>query len=56
MVEGLDKTLFDSYIQGKARVVKEQIRQAILGGGIDWYRAPQPNCTFICPFILLILN
>lgn len=52
-MDGLDKTLFESYIQGKARIVKEQVRQAILGGEIDWYRAPQPVGTSTVPLVII---
>ena len=43
VVDELDKSLFDGYVKPRAEVIADKIHEAILGGHIDWYRAPQPK-------------
>lgn len=54
VVEELDKSLFDGYVKPRAEVIADKIHDAILGGHIDWYRAPQPKV--IRPYVHEILN
>jgi exocyst complex component 2 len=43
VVEELDKSLFNGYVKPRTEVIANKIYEAILGGHVDWYRAPQPK-------------
>jgi len=42
-MEELEKSLSDGYIKPRVEVIATKVREAVLGGEIDWYRAAQPK-------------
>jgi exocyst complex component 2 len=47
VVQELDKTLFEGYVNPKASIVMGIVRDGILDNEIDWYETPQPTGTFL---------
>ncbi|KAI0065245.1 hypothetical protein BV25DRAFT_1822396 [Artomyces pyxidatus] len=43
VVQELDKTLFDGYVNPKAAIATAQLRSGILDTAMDWYETPQPT-------------
>ncbi|KAG2003313.1 hypothetical protein CC2G_003924 [Coprinopsis cinerea AmutBmut pab1-1] len=43
VIKELDKTLFESYVNPKAKAVKNALRSGILDPQMDWYDTPQPK-------------
>ena len=46
VIKELDKTLFEGYVNPKARAVKSILRNGILDPEMDWYDTPQPTGRF----------
>lgn len=43
VIKELDKTLFDGYVNPKAKAVQAILRNGILDPKMDWYETPQPE-------------
>jgi hypothetical protein len=51
VIQELDKTLFDGYVQPKSSVVMSIVRDGILDSDMDWYETPQPTGAFPNPIV-----
>ncbi|RXW20181.1 hypothetical protein EST38_g5679 [Candolleomyces aberdarensis] len=49
VIKELDKTLFEGYVNPKAKAVKSLLRNGVLDPQMDWYDTPQP--TSIRPYM-----
>jgi exocyst complex component 2 len=43
VVEKLDQTLFEKYLNPKVATATEKLRGGILDPAMDWYETPQPT-------------
>ena len=43
VVQELDKTLFESYVDPRTKILTRYMREGILESNIDWYDCPQPT-------------